>query len=208
LTVPIIVFAKAPRPGEVKTRLAPVLGAEGAARLHERLVARTLATAGKSAVGPVELCCAPDASDLRLAALARDHGAALTDQGPGDLGRRMRGAFERALSGAHAALLIGSDCPALAPEHLREAARALAEGDDAALGPAEDGGYVLVGLRRADPSLFEGIRWGGPEVLHDTRVRLAALRWRWRELAPLWDVDRPEDLERLRSEYPTLIGAA
>jgi rSAM/selenodomain-associated transferase 1 len=205
LTTPIIVFAKAPRPGAVKTRLASALGAEGAARLHERLVARTLATASASGVGPVELCCAPDASDPRLAALALEHGAALTGQGPSDLGRRMHCAVERVLSQEQAALLVGSDCPALVPDHFREAARALAEGDDAVLGPAEDGGYVLIGLRRVNASLFERIGWGGPDVLRETRARLAALDWRWRELATLWDVDRPEDLARLRAEYPGLL---
>ena len=198
MTTPIIVFAKAPRAGEVKTRLIPVLGAAGAARLHERLVARALATAVAAGTGPVELCCAPDPSDTRLAALARDHGAMLTGQGPGDLCRRMRGAFERVLASKQAALLAGSDCPALAPEHLRTAAAALAGGHDAVLGPAEDGGYVLVGLRRTHASLFEGIRWGESTVMAETRERLAVLGWRWQELETLWDVDRPEDLARLR----------
>jgi rSAM/selenodomain-associated transferase 1 len=197
LTVPVIVFAKAPRPGEVKTRLIPALGAAGAARLHERLVERTLATAAATAIGPVELCCAPDASDPVLAALARAHGAALAAQGHGDLGDRMHATFERTLARAPAAIVIGSDCPALTPQHLREAARALDAGCDAVLAPAEDGGYVLIGLTRVTHRLFNGVRWGESTVMAETRERLAALGWRWRELETLWDVDRPEDLARL-----------
>ncbi|HLB15429.1 MAG TPA: TIGR04282 family arsenosugar biosynthesis glycosyltransferase [Burkholderiales bacterium] len=198
MTTPIIVFAKAPRPGAVKTRLIPALGAAGAARLHERLVERTLATAAAAGVGPLELCVDP-ASDPFLAARAAAYGATLTGQGPGDLGARMHRAFERALAGASAAILVGADCPALTLEYLREARDGLASGYDVVIGPAADGGYVLIGLRHVDSSLFERIRWGGPEVLEDTRTRFGALGWRWRELDTLWDIDRPEDLERLRN---------
>lgn len=208
MTTPVIVFARAPVPGAAKTRLIPALGAVGAAALHERLVARTLATAAAAAAGPVELCCAPDASDPALAALARTHGASLTAQGAGDLGDRMHAAFRRALAGSPAAIVVGCDCPALAPRHFREAAAALAGGADAVLAPAEDGGYVLVGLARAEPSLFAGIGWGGPDVLEHTRERLRALGWRWRELETLWDVDRPADLARLRRDIaggPALV---
>jgi rSAM/selenodomain-associated transferase 1 len=203
LTTPVIVFAKAPRPGAVKTRLIPALGAAGAARLHERLVDRTLATVAAAGLGPLELCADP-AGDPFLAARAAAHGAALAEQGSGDLGARMQRAFARVLAQAPAAILVGSDCPALTPAHLREASHALATGD-VVIGPAEDGGYVLIGLARVHPSLFEGIAWGGPEVLAQTRARLAALGWRAAELDPLWDVDRPEDLVRLAGD-PLLEG--
>jgi rSAM/selenodomain-associated transferase 1 len=200
LTTPVLVFAKAPVAGEAKTRLIPALGAAGAAALHERLVDRALATAVAAAVGPVELCCTPDDPHPALAALARMHGASLAAQGAGDLGARMNAAFRRALAGAPAAIVIGCDCPALTPEHLRAAAAALAGGVDAVLAPAEDGGYVLIGLARGAPSLFERIAWGGPTVMAETRARLAALGLRWQELATLWDVDRPADLDRLPRE--------
>jgi hypothetical protein len=195
-----VVFARAPVPGEAKTRLIPALGAAGAAALHERLVDRALATAAAAALGPVELCCTPDEAHPALAALARRHGARLGAQGPGDLGERMNAAFRRVLAGAPRAILIGCDCPALAPRHLREAAAALAGGHDAVLAPAEDGGYVLIGLARVPAGLFAGIAWGGPDVLEQTRARLAGLGWRWLELETLWDVDRPEDLARLAGD--------
>ena len=199
MTISVIVFAKAPRPGAVKTRLVPALGAAGAARLHERLVDRTLATVAAAGLGPFELCGDP-AGDPFLAACAAAHGARVTEQGPGDLGARMERAFARALAAAPAVLGVGCDCPALAPAHLRAARAALAAGHDAVLVPAEDGGYVLIGLARMDSSLFGGIRWGGADVLAQTRARLAALGWRSLELDALWDIDRPEDLARLAGD--------
>lgn len=190
----VIVFAKAPVPGAVKTRLVPALGAVGAARLHERLVDRALETACAAALGPVELCCAPDRAHPFFAARAARFGVVLTEQGEGDLGDRMH----RALAARLPAVLTGADCPAMTPEYLRQAAGALAAGYDAALGPAADGGYVLVAAARIDPAAFARIRWGGADVMEEQRARLRALGWRWRELPMLWDLDRPEDLARVR----------
>lgn len=193
---PVVVFARAPVPGEAKTRLIPRLGARGAAHLHATLIERSLETAQVAGLGRVELCCAPDTAHPFFAACAERYGAVLTAQTTGDLGARMLCAFDRLVPRAGPALLIGTDCPALTPAHLREAAAALAAGHDAVLGPAEDGGYVLVGLGRTSPRVFDGIEWGGPDVMRETRTRLAALGWRWHELAELWDVDRPADLVR------------
>jgi rSAM/selenodomain-associated transferase 1 len=193
----VIVFAKAPEPGAVKTRLVPLLGADGAAALHARLVERALATARAAAIGGVELACAPDAEHPFFRYCGEHYGAALARQSGGDLGARMHEACSRALARAASVLVIGADCPALLPAHLREAQRALAEDREAVLAPAEDGGYVLIGLTRCDVRLFDGIAWGGSHVMADTRHRLAALAWNWLELDTLWDVDRPEDYERL-----------
>ncbi|HET7401984.1 MAG TPA: DUF2064 domain-containing protein [Usitatibacter sp.] len=96
-------------------------------------------------------------------------------------------------------LLIGSDCPAITPAHLAEAAAALPE-HDAVFTPAEDGGYVLVGLARALPQAFEHVAWGSDAVMAATRERLAAAGARWHEMPPLWDVDRPDDYHRLQRE--------
>ncbi len=194
----IVVFAKAPQPGAVKTRLIPLLGAEGAAALHLRLVKRALATARAAAFGRVELHCAPDAEDAFFRFCGSRYGAALAPQAAGDLGARMLAAFGTALAAHARVLLIGSDCPALSARDLRQAEQALREGHDAVLAPAEDGGYALIGLTRCDARLFEGIAWGGDGVMAETRARLAALGWRWRELETLWDVDRPEDYARLK----------
>lgn len=194
----LIVFARAPEPGRVKTRLAPLLGAGGAARLHARMVVKTLRTARAAGVGTIELHGAPRIGDAFFGDMRRRFGVALRSQGRGDVGERMRRAFKRALRRHPYVVLIGSDCPALRPADLRAALRALRAGADAVLSPAEDGGYPLIGLRRVSRRLFDGVAWGSGRVLAQTRRRLAGLGWRWKELRTLWDVDRPEDVRRLR----------
>lgn len=191
----VAVFAKAPVPGEVKTRLIPLLGAADAAELHAALVRRTLATARNAGVGPVSLWCMPDAGHPFFAACAAQYGATLHVQRGGHLGERMARALAQLLADGPA-LLVGSDCPALAAGDLRAAASSLST-HDAVFQPAEDGGYVLVGLSRPLPGLFEGIRWGESGVMRETRSRLRAAGARWREMPVRWDVDRPEDYRRL-----------
>ena len=194
----ILVFARAPEPGAAKTRLIPLLGAAGAAALQNLLLERTLDTAIAAAVGRVELWCAPSAQHPLLAACLQRHGIAGLTQCEGDLGARMQHAAAATLAAVSRVLIIGTDCPALAPENLRDASAAL-EANDAVLMPAEDGGYVLLGLKQWDASLFNDIAWGSDQVLAATRERLAALNWRWRELPPSWDIDRPADFARLRA---------
>ena len=196
----VIVFAKAPEPGKVKTRLIPTLGEAGAAALHRRLVMHTLRAAQEAVLGPVELWCAPDTRHAFFSECERDFGVSLHSQYEGDLGARMRRALEEVLGRAERAILVGSDIPALSAQYLRDAERALSRAHDAVFRGPDDGGYVLIGLARCDPELFRDIPWGEPEVLAETRRRLAALRWRCLELPALWDVDRPEDLERLPEE--------
>jgi rSAM/selenodomain-associated transferase 1 len=123
-------------------------------------------------------------------------GVDLRSQSGADLGARMAAAFT-----AHAGplLLIGTDCPALQAAHLAAAASALLDDrdNDAVFIPVEDGGYVLVGLRRPQARLFEAIDWGSERVMAQTRQRMSELGLRWAELPTLWDVDRPADLLRL-----------
>ncbi len=193
----ILVFARAPVPGEVKTRLAAMLGAEAAAALHGRMVRAALQNALTVGQCRTELWCAPGASHPFFRACAMDYGIALREQVGNNLGARMAAAAAEVLGRVERALIVGTDCPSLRPADLESAAALLEQGCDAVLGPAEDGGYVLLGLRRTAPALFQDIPWGGSTVLEETRHRLAALGWRWEELAPRWDVDRPEDLARL-----------
>lgn len=192
----LIVLAKAPEPGAVKTRLAPLLGLEAAAALHARLLERTLRTAHEARGARIELHGAPHRHAFFLACRRR-FGVRLCAQGGGDLGRRMHAALERALRGADYAVLVGTDCPSLRPQDLRAALRALERGRDAVLAPAEDGGYGLVGVRRSSKRLFTGVPWGTKRVFDATRRRLARLGWRWTRLRTLWDVDRSEDYLRL-----------
>ena len=195
--VRIAVFAKAPVPGEVKTRLSKTLGDEQAARFHGVLVKRALASAVASRVGPVELHCAPGPGHAFFDECAAEFGVSLHAQVGPDLGERMAHAFACSLEAGSPLVVIGSDCPALAPADLRAAAAALAA-HDAVLVPAEDGGYVLIGLARSIEGLFDGVHWGTDAVLAQTRDRLRRAGARSIELPTLWDVDRPEDYERLR----------
>ena len=198
----IVVFTRAPDTASAKTRLAPLLGQAEASRLHAALVRRAIRTALATEPGRVIVSVAVDAPSSRpLSESFPDFPGSSIDyaaqEGP-DLGRRMHHALESALGRHPKVLLMGTDCPAITTAHLRAAENALSGNADAVFIPVEDGGYVLVGLRRCDPALFTGISWSTDRVMMQTRERMSALGWRWHELAPLWDVDLPEDYERLQ----------
>lgn len=200
-SVGIAVMAKAPIAGYAKTRLIPQLGAGAAARLHRELTLRTLATARAAGIGPVTLWCAPDSRQRFFRALQRRCGLELRIQPELDLGARMAHVF--AANGERPLLLIGTDCPALTAEHLRQAAQALRDGADAVFITTEDGGYFLVGLQAPAPELFVDIDWSTERVMAQTRHRLTKLGLRWQETARLWDVDRAEDVARWQALQQT-----
>ncbi|CAN5680000.1 TIGR04282 family arsenosugar biosynthesis glycosyltransferase [soil metagenome] len=197
-SVQIAIMAKAPIPGLAKTRLIPVLGAQGAARLQRRLTRMTVACALDAQLGPVTVWCTPDSRHRFFRAMKRTSNVELLVQSAGDLGDRMHTAF-RLHCTRGPLLVVGTDCPVLRPTHLREAARALIAGDDAVFYPAEDGGYALVGLRAPQPALFENMAWSSASVMSETRARARAQGLRVREFETLWDVDQPEQLERLNA---------
>ena len=199
---PVIVMAKAPLPGFAKTRLIPALGAQGAALLAERLLDTTVAQALAAALGPVDLCCAPDSGHAAFERHASSQGLVLSHQGDGDLGARMARALDRWLAQAGRALLIGTDAPSLDATMLQRAAAAL-DNADAVFIPAHDGGYALVGLRRPAPSLFSGMAWSTPTVMAHTRERAAAAGLRLAELPAIADIDEPADLVRLPQGWLT-----
>lgn len=196
----LIVFAKAPIPGKVKTRLLSSVGAKMASALHEQFVLSALNTAIQSEVGLVELWCTPSTKHPFFIHCAEKFKVKLYQQTEGDLGIRMAHAFYETLKKNYYALLMGTDSPSLTCTDLKEAKTFLQKGTRAVIGPAEDGGYVLLGLRQYEPQLFEGVSWGTDSVLEETRRRLRRLGWHWTELPKRWDVDRPEDVERLISE--------
>jgi uncharacterized protein len=193
----IVVFAKAPQPGTVKTRLVPLLGKARAAALQAQLLEHALRTASRAHPGRLFLYCAPDTTHPFFQHCASAYGAMLRPQASGDLGARMLSAFEQTLQEAPHIVLIGSDCPALTVDHLLDARRGLRAGYDAVFAPAEDGGYTLVALKRSANELFQGIAWSEATVMHETRRRLRQLGWSWHELETVWDVDRPSDYRRL-----------
>lgn len=194
----ILVFAKAPVAGQVKTRLVPPLSLAGAAALHRELVERTLRAATTCpCIQAVELWCAPDASDPFFQQCSATFSVSLRTQQGNDLGSRMHHALATAIeTGSPFALLIGTDCPALTPTYLCSAATALTSGADVVLAPAEDGGYVLIGLRNPQPQIFNDIPWGQDTVLQATREHIGRLGLIGYELPMVWDLDRPHDLVR------------
>ena len=199
--VSIVILAKAPIPGFAKTRLIPAIGAHAAAVLQERLTERTVATALAAGIGPVTLCCDPDATHDTFLKMVTRMKITLRPQPPGDLGTRKLAAVATSTGPV---LVIGTDCPALTEAHLRSAAMALRDGNDVVLIPAERGGYVLLGMRKAQPTLFSNIGWGGSSVLADTRARIVEQRLMLVERPPLWDVDTEIDLARLERDFPEL----
>nr|VFJ93503.1 MAG: hypothetical protein BECKH772A_GA0070896_1005716 [Candidatus Kentron sp. H]VFJ94311.1 MAG: hypothetical protein BECKH772B_GA0070898_1005915 [Candidatus Kentron sp. H]VFK00943.1 MAG: hypothetical protein BECKH772C_GA0070978_1005516 [Candidatus Kentron sp. H] len=215
----ILVFAKAPVPGAVKTRLIPALGPRRAAALQARLIRHTLTTVARSGLA-WELWCHPHREHPLLAACLRRacHAGHTPPGNPGhpppgaptlhtqvgrDLGARMAHGARTGLAGGPV-ILIGTDCPTLTAADLTRASAALEGGHDAVLGPALDGGYYLLGLNRIHPSLFRDMAWGSDRVLAETRRRLEALGWRWWALPPRRDMDRPADLAFLGAAMPSM----
>ena len=194
----LIVFTRYPEPGKAKTRLIPVLGAEGAAKLHRQMTEYTISQVRKlqtDLVVSIEVYFT--GSDR--AAFQNWLGSDLIyhPQGEGDLGMRMSGAMRSAFtSGIASAIIIGTDCPSLKSDLIAEAFQMLNQ-NDLVLGPATDGGYYLIGLRRLIPQLFVGINWGTSEVLQKTVEIANNLKLAVAKMNLLSDIDRPEDLAKI-----------
>ena len=195
--VPVLVFTRTPVPGQVKTRLIPAIGVERAANLHRAMLWRTVATAAQARVGPVGLWCSPASEHPFIEQIQREFDLNVHVQRGADLGERMHLALRSQADQAGGAVLVGTDCPFLEARDLQLAAQALREGCDAVIGPAEDGGYYLIGVRESDLEVFSGIRWGSAQVLAATLQKFRDRGWRWRELTTRCDVDRPADLAAL-----------
>lgn len=196
----LIVLAKAPVAGRVKTRLAATIGAEAALRVHCRLLEATFALARGSGADTLEWRYDaaggdPDGPQAALPARMAALGWRVGPQRGEDLGARMREALEAALAEGERPVLVGGDCPSLRAGDLRDAFSAL-EAAHAVFAPAEDGGYALVGLSSPAPTLFEGLPWGTPQVMALTRSRAAAAGLRVALLRTVWDVDVEADLRR------------
>lgn len=193
----LLIFAREPVPGAVKTRLAQAIGAERAARVYTDLLSTTLGHAHSAwragIVSRLELWCTSEGDTPFLRGISSAFGAKRYPQADGNLGQRMAHAIAEALGRSPAVLLIGTDCPLLDPIRLAEAAALLAV-HDAVLGPAEDGGYVLIGARRLVP--LDNVRWSTPHAFADTAAGFARAAIRFATLPVAWDVDRPADLER------------
>jgi len=201
VTARLAVFARPPVAGAAKTRLAPAVGHDGAARLASAFLADTMASAAhaRDTLGLVlELWSADAAPHPELVNVARAHGAVLRAQPAGDLGARMRAAIDAGEAG-HGTLIVGTDAPT-APRHAWARARRALETHDVVLGPTADGGYWLLGARAPLPaSFFDGVPWSAPTTRAATVAAAARLGLRVAHLAPWYDVDGPDDLRLLRA---------
>ncbi len=198
----LLLFARVPEPGRVKTRLAARLTERGASDLYRAFLEDAARVYLQGSRWSSVLCADPDPSDPRLTALFPPAWRRQA-QAPGDLGRRLSAAFEgEFLRGAPAAVAVGSDHPALPLRVLDAVFGALREGSDAALVPAEDGGYCAIGLNARAPieEVFRDIPWSTGAVLSETLRRIADAGLAHRVLETSYDVDRPEDIERLRRD--------
>ncbi len=187
----LCILVKSPRPGEVKTRLAPAVGLDGAATLARAFLDDTLALARRLSWARVVVVVSGDPAPLALPADVE-----VWSQGPGDLGERMERALVRALAPGRRAILLGTDSPGL-PARMVEAARASLPARGAVLGPAGDGGFYLIGLDRCEPGLLSGLPWSRSDTLVHTEARLRRAGRAVARAEPWFDVDEPADLERL-----------
>lgn len=192
----IVVFAKSPEPGQVKTRLASSIGAVAAAEHYAGWVEQQVRSLSQARIAPLELWVSPDIKHPCYTQLSSQHGMRLRQQPEGGLGERMSSAFSRCLRGHKSVVLIGTDAPVMTVEYIRRAFTVLDTGIDVVLGPADDGGYVMVGQAHQHDCLFDHVPWSTPGVMKFTRRNLVRERIPWAELETLWDIDTVEEFER------------
>ena len=195
----IIVFCRAPVPGHCKTRLVRKYGRLGAAKIAHLLLNNTLHKLLENNKHNLELCCTPNPSHPVFLAARRKYKyahLACSRQLGSDLGQRMFHAARRMLSRTSFVLLVGTDCPEMTLSYVEKAIGKLQQGSPVVIGPANDGGYVLLGLSVAEPRLFHGIAWGSDQVLKQTLGNCRRLKIEAELLTPLSDIDDPHDWQK------------
>ena len=211
MTTSIIVLAKNPVVGEVKTRLAPELGMQGACRFYRALLVRTLDVLANYPAAR-RIFCFSGPMDSEISAKL-DRSVLCEPQAGEGLGARMHAALLEALKHTEKAILIGADCPQVDTAYLAQAEAALGAGNDLVFGPSHDGGYVLVGVQRPCPDIFSGITYSQPDVLRKTVERIASLKRpdgagvSCALLPALNDIDEPCDLRAWAARAPAEFAA-
>ena len=201
----ILQFAKAPLLGHVKTRMQPALSLQASVDLHRELTLHTVNTITRAQVCPHELWVGSNLDHPFFSDLVAQSHCSLKVQGPGDLGHKMASAVRDSLSSCKGVLLVGSDCPFIDEEYLHNAVRSLDAGSDAVIGPASDGGYVLLGLNQFHSLMFENIDWGTDKVFQQTCGQFKSLGVDLEILPKLSDIDEPEDLALLENLPATSV---
>ncbi len=194
----IIIFAREPVYGQVKTRLIPVLGKTGATELYSALLDFSVHKIHRYKLASLCLCITPESQSQYFSRHYPFDDLLITKQTGKDLGQRMANALEQSLQQFSKAILIGTDCPFLDNTDLQQAIDAL-DSNDMVFSPAKDGGYVLVGgTGQLNSFAFEGIEWGTERVMQQTRQRLSKLNIHWQELRQQQDIDNKNDLKYLQ----------
>lgn len=197
----LLLFAKTPLPGTVKTRLAAALPEPATTQFYIELLNYTVSQAVQAALCPIELWVSPQTQHPLFQYYQQQWDIPLYLQQGNDLGQRMSHALQSALTRASVAVIIGSDCPSLTALDIQMAIHMLIH-DTAPVVfvPAEDGGYVLLGVQQVIPALFNDMPWGSSQIMALSRLRLGALSIPWRELETRWDVDTAADWQRLQQQ--------
>ncbi len=192
----VLLFAKAPVEGKVNTRLIADIGVSAATKLQHDLIHDRLSMLTKAKLCDVRLMCAPDKQHECFTQCMQQYPINLSEQSGHDLGERMYKAIRDALAQYKFCIVIGTDAPALDEVKIKQALEILHKGSEVVFVPAEDGGYVLLGMSQAHEFLFQDINWGSAEVMQQSRSKLDKNNIAYSELADCWDVDRLEDYQR------------
>lgn len=194
----LIVFAKSPQPGQCKTRLIPLIGKQKACDFYKSLVTHCFQTLNELQGIGISIHVFPDTQDDFLQTLNQQSNFQMHKQQGNDLGERMYFAMQRALLNSSKVVLIGTDTPLLSKAYIDSAFNALNK-HDVVYGPAEDGGYVLIGANKIDASLFQNINWSTDKVLQQSLLKSNAADYKVKLLNTLWDIDTPDDYLRYQS---------
>lgn len=204
----LLIFAKAPVEDQVKTRLIPNIGSINATKLYRLMLEQVVATIANCHLCPVTLCCTPDTEHSSFKTLQSQYAVELDLQHGRDLGEKMYNAVSRALKTARSVVVVGTDCLQLTESFLGHVLAMLSDRKtDAVITPAEDGGYVLLGLNRVDHAIFTDIEWSTERVMIQTRTALEKLGWHYRETKTMRDLDTLEDIRHVyENEHQYLLN--
>jgi len=201
----LIIFLKAPDISKCKTRLIPLFGEQGATDFYIDLATHCVKKLHSLNTVDITLFCYPDIQHNFFKHLSKTYHVGLQAQQGRDLGERMYNAIECSLHHYDQSVLIGSDCPYITAEYIEQAYNAL-NSHDIALGPAKDGGYVLIGARKVDPELFTNTQWSSHTVLQQCLDNIEKLNYSHYLLPELWDIDTPDDFIENQSQIQTLLN--
>ena len=193
----LVIFAKAPIIGKVKTRLIPALGAEGACEFYQEMAHNIIVNLAESEICQVKIYSHLDSTHQFFKDLEISNALKVYPQHGNNLGERMFQAIKNSLINFSKVIVIGTDCPEYSAYYLESAIQAL-DRKDVVIGPATDGGYVLIGMKTAEPHVFARINWGGKTVLDNTVERIVESSLSYELLSPLHDIDVPADLKHLK----------